>query len=172
MQACQRLQQLFTFREAVVGRRSWAQRSCSRLLSFGWRSCCSAVLGAERGGYGITVAIVAISPIIAGSSSATPLLAGIRWVYAPWNAGEAGKLQQLETLTSQVLSTYGYHGATGRLATVSTSGGVTTGLGWDGPALTSVSTTWPNAVSRTVTWTLGDYLRVSSEHVTGGKSAS
>jgi RHS repeat-associated protein len=101
-----------------------------------------------------------------------PDATGIRLVYFPWNAGEAGKLQQLETLTSQVLSTYGYHGSTGRLATVSTSGGVTTGLGWDGPALTSVSTTWPNDVSRTVTWNLGDYLRVSSEHVTGGRSAS
>jgi RHS repeat-associated protein len=95
---------------------------------------------------------------------------GVDLVYVPAGNAHAGKLHQLKTLTGQVLSTYGYNSTSGRLTSVDTSGGVSTSLGWDGPALLSAATTWPDAVSKTASWTLGNYLLVSAEAVTGGNS--
>jgi len=97
---------------------------------------------------------------------------GVDLVYVPAGNAHAGKLHQLKTLTGQVLSTYGYNSTSGRLTSVDTSGGVSTSLGWDGPALTSAVTTWPDAVSKTASWTLGNYLLVSAEAVTGGNSVT
>ena len=95
---------------------------------------------------------------------------GVDLVYVPAGNAHAGKLHQLKTLTGQVLSTYGYNATSGRLTSVDTSAGVSTSLGWDGPALTSAATTWPDAVSKTTCWTLGNYLHVSAEALTGGHS--
>ena len=96
---------------------------------------------------------------------------GVRVTYHPAGSANAGKPNQLETLGGQALTTYGYGTGTGndgRLTTITTADSVITTMGWNGPALTSVATTWPDTMSKSVTWGIGEYLRVASEQVTGG----
>ena len=103
---------------------------------------------------------------------------GVKLMYFPQNTAEAGKLSQLQDLNGSPLATYSYvpdsnppNPGNGRVSTISTSANVTTSFGWDGPALTSLATTWPSALSKTAGWQLGDYLRVTSETATGGNAA-
>ena len=99
---------------------------------------------------------------------------GIDLVYhtGPTNKG---KLYQLKTLEGDVLNDYGYGtspGTNGRLTSIySETEDITTSLDWDGPRLKSVATDW-GGMSRFVSWSVGDYLRVAAESVEGGSSVA